>query len=384
MEDVSLAYKVSRYEELKAIVEDKVYLVTNTIDDNIYIKKILNKENLNIYKILKEYKNKNRVEVKEYFLYEDKLIVIEEFISGKTLAQILKERCFREDEGIKIINDISNGLIDLHSREIEVIHRDIKPENVMISNDGVVKIIDFDASRIVSDYKENDTVVLGTKGYASPEQFGFAQTDRRSDIYSMGVLLNYMLTKEYPKNKIYEGRLGEIIKKATSIDRENRYKNLEELKEVINRSVSYTNGQGIGYKNLNLKKSIFDEDNNINSANYNIKDKDIKEIDLSEVNEVKGISQRVGFRRKKPLHMGLTIFWYIVAVFGFSQFFVTFNVEDIALALYMIVLPEAVFGNCFGVARKIPIYNKLLAYKEKAARITMFFVLTIICGMFFQ
>ena len=80
-----------------------------------------------------------------------------------------------------------DGLKELHEQKI--IHRDIKPSNMILQADGRIRLIDFDAARIFKDNKATDTELLGTKDYAPPEQYGFGQTDPRSDIYSLGVTI---------------------------------------------------------------------------------------------------------------------------------------------------------------------------------------------------
>ena len=114
-----------------------------------------------------------------------------------------------------------------------VICRDLKAENVILTNEGEVKLIDFDIARIYQPGKSKDTVMMGTQGYAAPEQFGFGQTDARTDIYALGVLLNYMLVRDFPMEKLTEGKFKTIVLKCTKINPEDRYQNVDELKADI-------------------------------------------------------------------------------------------------------------------------------------------------------
>ena len=107
-----------------------------------------------------------------------------------------------------------------------------KPENVIIRGDEAV-LIDFDASRIVKEDQRADTVVLGTTGYAAPEQYGISQTDGRADIYSLGVLLNIMLTGKHPSMELAPGKLGRIVQRCTQINPKKRYKNVLYLMEDL-------------------------------------------------------------------------------------------------------------------------------------------------------
>lgn len=103
------------------------------------------------------------------------------------------------------------------------VHRDIKPENIMITNNGTVKLIDFNASRIYDKNKSSDTISLGTIGYASPEQLGINQSDARTNIYALGVLLNVMLTGEHPSKRLAKSRAGKIVLKCTQINPNKRF-----------------------------------------------------------------------------------------------------------------------------------------------------------------
>lgn len=102
----------------------------------------------------------------------------------------------------------------------------------MLSNDRNVKLIDFDASRIMSD-KSCDTAVMGTVGYAAPEQLGLSQSEPRTDIYSLGILLNVMLTGTHPTEKLAKGYLGHIVRKCIDVNLNKRYKNAKKLYEAL-------------------------------------------------------------------------------------------------------------------------------------------------------
>lgn len=121
--------------------------------------------------------------------------------------------------GIKLFS----ALMVLH--EHDIVHRDIKPENIMIDAHGNVKLIDFDIARIFTQDKCGDTTVKGSKDYAPPEQFGFSQTDRRADIYSLGVTLNELAVGELPEYKMCTGKLGIIIRHCIEFDPKRRYQN---------------------------------------------------------------------------------------------------------------------------------------------------------------
>lgn len=153
--------------------------------------------------------------------------VIEEYINGTTVADILRCGLYTESGVRSVVKSICSALGVLHGTNI--IHRDIKPENIMIDSFGNVKLIDFDAARIFKHYQPQDTAFIGTAGFAAPEQYGFNQTDCRSDIFALGILMNVMLTGEHPSKKLYKGKLGKIIETCINIDPNQRFSNVREL-----------------------------------------------------------------------------------------------------------------------------------------------------------
>ena len=156
--------------------------------------------------------------------------VLEEYIQGDSLAYLLEGALFSHAEARKITMQLCNALWVLH--KLGAVHRDIKPENVIIRGSEAI-LIDFDASRIFKSDTNQDTQILGTTGYAAPEQYGIAQTDERADIYSLGVLLNIMLTGKHPSKELASGRLGRIVQKCTMVNPKKRYKSVLYLMEAL-------------------------------------------------------------------------------------------------------------------------------------------------------
>lgn len=157
---------------------------------------------------------------------DDGQIVLEEFIDGLTIEQVMQSGKYNYSGAKKVIYSVCCGLCALH--ELGLVHRDVKPENVIIDNNGRVVLIDFNASRKQSQ-NSKDTVIMGTVGYASPEQLGLSQTDARTDIYAVGVLLNVMITGEHPSKKLARGKAKGIIKKCTLLNANERYKTVQKL-----------------------------------------------------------------------------------------------------------------------------------------------------------
>ena len=153
--------------------------------------------------------------------------VLEEFLDGITVAQVLEGDTYTYTGAKRVLRQVCAALHTLHS--MGIVHRDLKPQNVMITPNGTVKLIDLNVSRELDLGKQNDTQVLGTVGYAPPEQLGIGQSDPRTDLYAMGVLLNVMVTGNHPSCGLAKGRAGAIVKKCTAIAPESRYQSAKEL-----------------------------------------------------------------------------------------------------------------------------------------------------------
>ena len=159
--------------------------------------------------------------------------IYEEFCDGMTYG-LCKRRNTNRTRRLNITCSICQGLYALHNSGI--VHRDIKPDNIIICDDNNVKIIDFDISKIYKSNQRSDTQTLGTVGFAAPEQFGMQQSDARTDLYSLAVLLNVLLTGEHPSVKMCENKkILKVIKKCLSINPDDRYSTAEELYNVLNK-----------------------------------------------------------------------------------------------------------------------------------------------------
>ena len=156
--------------------------------------------------------------------------VLEEYVQGDTLAELLMGARLTEREARQVTMQLCQALHVLHS--MGAVHRDVKPENVILRGSDAV-LIDFDAARIYKDESDSDTQVLGTTGFAAPEQYGIFQSDERADIFSLGVLLNIMLTGKHPSREMAAGKMGRIVRKCTMTAPEQRYQSARALMEVL-------------------------------------------------------------------------------------------------------------------------------------------------------
>jgi serine/threonine-protein kinase len=175
--------------------------------------------------------------------HDSVIYVIMDYIEGEPLSSILDEYGAQpQDLVIEWAIQLCEVLEYLHTCDPPIIYRDMKPANVMLKPDGNIKLIDFGIAREYKDQNLADTVSLGTKGYAAPEQFGGkGQTDARTDIYCLGVTLYHLVTGKNPAEPPYElypirywnaqlsGGLERIIEKCTQLNPEDRYQSCAEL-----------------------------------------------------------------------------------------------------------------------------------------------------------
>ena len=183
------------------------------------------------------------VRIVDIIEYTDVIYIVEDYIEGETLSSILDEQGAQPQElVIEWGMQICEALEYLHTRKPPIIYRDMKPANVMLKPDGNIKIIDFGIAREYKEQSLADTVSLGTKGYAAPEQFGGkGQTDARTDIYCLGVTLYHLVTGHSPCEPPYEiypirhwnpqldPGLEAIIEKCTQLNPDDRYQSCAEL-----------------------------------------------------------------------------------------------------------------------------------------------------------
>lgn len=213
----------------------KMYLVMDG-RHRIRMKKELPAEVFSLYRKLLSVKHKHLVQVMDVWQEGDSCVVIEEFVNGSTISEYMRQRdwdCLPPEMAISVVEAVCEGLERLH--RLGIIHRDIKPENLMLTNDFIVKICDYNIARSYREEVGKDTRIFGTQGFAPPEQFGFRQTDARSDIYAVGVLLNVFLTGDIPQVNLYQGieKIQRIILRATAVEPSERYADIRCMKKDL-------------------------------------------------------------------------------------------------------------------------------------------------------
>ena len=186
--------------------------------------------NAEVYRRLLHCTCQNLPAVYEVASQGEENLVLEEYIQGDNLGDLLQGALFTVEETRSVVDQVCRALWVLHS--LGAVHRDVKPENVILRGDEAV-LIDFDAARLHKPELESDTQILGTAGFAAPEQYGLSQTDRRADIYALGILINVMLTGQHPSQRQAEGRLGRVVERCTRVNPARRYPNVLRLMEAL-------------------------------------------------------------------------------------------------------------------------------------------------------
>lgn len=211
------------YEEIRLLKQSEkseVHLVREKEGSRLFVRKKLTGRHP-VYQMLKETSHPCLPKIYDVIVSEDSTTVIEEYIEGQAAgAEDLSKKQF-----LRAVWELCSVLELLHRKGI--IHRDIKPSNILIATDGHLSLIDFDAARLYRKEAEQDTRLLGTRGFAPPEQYGFAQTDERADIYALGVTLERLLGGK--KKTCYR----KIIMKCTSLDPDKRYQSVKQVRRAF-------------------------------------------------------------------------------------------------------------------------------------------------------
>lgn len=216
---------LSGFEEVGACDgRDDIMLVRDRQTGDLYIRKLLTTYNRSVYEYLRDHPVSHMPQITVVYEGDNCLIVIERYIEGETLETMLSEGPLPEKEAVRIASELCGILCELHGLSVPIVHRDIKPSNVIVDGDGAVWLLDVNVAKWSDPSKSDDTVYMGTKNYAAPEQagYGLSSSSSKADIYALGVLLNVMLTGAFPK----EARPGEplwcIISECISLDADKR------------------------------------------------------------------------------------------------------------------------------------------------------------------
>ena len=366
--------RLSLYRELTVHDEtQKIVLVQDRRNSELCVKKTLDIYSRDVYEQLASVRIEGVPAVKECVADDGKLIVVEEYVQGRSLKQVLDEHgLLNEEQAYEIAVQLVDILVRLHQLEPAIVHRDIKPSNIIIEKNGHVNLIDFNAARHVNADKNEDTRMLGTVYFAAPEQFGFGQSDERTDIYGLGATINYIMTGDKPGAGIAECIFSDILKKCLMVDAKDRYQSAEELRGVLD-MLNYS----IVQDNRKKAETAFGKDNTVSVVRTyrNIRDIIVKmyrkyqkrnyDIDTSWRRYL-----LPGFRRLNVVYCLIALVWYAVIVWMTITFAVTDSKTGIPvtggeLTMYKIAVFVLLFGmtmwfgNYLNIRRKLPGMKKI-------------------------
>lgn len=366
--------RLSFYRELTVLDEKKnIVLVQDIRNSELCVKKTIDIYSRDVYEQLASVRIEGVPAVKECVADDGKLIVVEEYVQGRSLKQVLDEHgLLNEEQAYEIAVQLVDILVRLHQLEPAIVHRDIKPSNIIIEKNGHVNLIDFNAARHVNADKNEDTRMLGTVYFAAPEQFGFGQSDERTDIYGLGATINYIMTGDKPGAGIAECIFSDILKKCLMVDAKDRYQSAEELRGVLD-MLNYS----IVQDNRKKAETAFGKDNTVSVVRTyrNIRDIIVKmyrkyqkrnyDIDTSWRRYL-----LPGFRRLNVVYCLIALVWYAVIVWMTITFAVTDSKTGIPvtggeLTMYKIAVFVLLFGmtmwfgNYLNIRRKLPGMKKI-------------------------
>ena len=338
----TMEYYLLKYEELSVLSDTKkcrTSLMRNKDTGELVVKKEMGKESFSVYSLLKSIKNKNLIKVLECFRDEDKTIEIEEYVNGKRLDDYFREKKATLEQVVDVGIALCEGLAPMH--KLNLVHRDIQPKNIIITNEGSLKIIDFDISRKENENATHDTTLLGTVGYAAPEQYGFAQTTNRSDIYSIGAVLKELSSFS---------ELDKIITKCMEMDPANRYENVEQLENELEKIKGQAERKNNDFGSSSYNHMEFGTENNNGESD-----------ELPKITLKYFIKTIPGFRRGNFIFMIIAIMMYGMILYTPYSVFIEYKYNTqlqrvIGGIFYMLgcIIPYMYFANIGDIARRLP------------------------------
>ena len=368
--------RLSFYRELTVLDEKKnIVLVQDIRNSELCVKKTIDIYSRDVYEQLASVRIEVVPAVKECIADGEKLVVVEEYIQGRSLKQVLDEQgLLDEEQAYDIAVQLADILVSLQQLEPVIVHRDIKPSNIIIEKNGHVHLIDFNAARHVNADKNEDTRMLGTVYFAAPEQFGFGQSDERTDIYGLGATINYIMTGDKPGAGIAECRFSDILKKCLMVDAKDRYQSAAELRGVLDmlnyNAHTQDNGKdrtAFGGDNVALIVRVCE---NIKFVFVNWYRK--SQISKGDVNSSWRKYLLPGFRSLNIISCIAALIWYAVIVmltFGLTVSDSKTGTPEAGgnliiykIAAFIIMLVQTLwFGNYLDVRRKLPGMKKVNA-----------------------
>ena len=240
--NLEIQSRLSFYKKIADLgVKENISIVQHIETKQVYVEKVLDVYDKHIYEVLMKENIPMIPKIYECLEADGRLYVIEELLTQCITLEgyIGRYGCLSHDDAKNVIFMLCSVLDRLHNRDNPIIHRDIKPTNIMVQEDAGritgIYLIDFNTSRQFVNARERDTIPMGTMGFAAPEQYGFGQSDVRTDIYALGVLINFMMCGKLLSDEVYAkgDDISGIIARATKIAPEQRYQNVREIEKAL-------------------------------------------------------------------------------------------------------------------------------------------------------
>lgn len=224
-------YALSVYNEIAELDRSHgILLVQHVTSKKIYVKKVLKVYSKPVYDYLLSNPIRNMPRILEAVEDNGTLTIIEDYISGDTLQYWLDNHgTFSENAVLSIAIQLCKIVEELHRAKPAIVHRDIKPGNIILTEDNIVKLLDMNAAKQFSPDHQNDTRIMGTVGFAAPEQYGFSQSSVQTDIYSIGAVINMLLTGQLPTKVVTDSALQPIVRRCCEISPKDRYGSVTDL-----------------------------------------------------------------------------------------------------------------------------------------------------------
>jgi len=217
--------EIMGYDEIGNLAGREDVILVEDSEGKLFVKKILETYDASVYRFLKDHPVFHMPRL--YGVYEGvkHLVVIEEYIEGRTLAEITDNEMMDVNQAAYVAREICSTLQKLHGMEKPIIHRDIKPSNVMISNENEVFLLDINVAKWYKPEETEDTKLMGTPYFAAPEQlgYGFMASSEKADVFALGMLTNVMITGKLPKEEKASGEIWSIIEKCIELEADKRY-----------------------------------------------------------------------------------------------------------------------------------------------------------------
>lgn len=227
MQTAADGYKLSIYGGAKLIHETeacRVELVKSSLDGREYIKRSYRDDKRRIFEALRKIDSPYIPKIYEIIFGED-TVVIEEYAKGENLGELAKRGAISGKALLRAADELLLALQTLH--ENKIIHRDVKPENIIVTPDGI-KLIDYGIARLYDEDETRDTEPSGTRGYAAPEQYGFAQTGPQADLYAFGKTIEALSS-----GLRIDGALAKAAAKCARFDPDDRFADAAAVRRYI-------------------------------------------------------------------------------------------------------------------------------------------------------